>query len=54
MEEIRLEETLLIRMEDLILLDEKKIIARKNIDYIQIFRKHQRDEKNLRNSKMGI
>jgi hypothetical protein len=30
---------LLVQMEDLVLLDEKKIIARKNIDYIQIFKK---------------
>jgi hypothetical protein len=39
---------LIVRMEDLILLDGKRIIARENIDYIQILRKHQRDdEKNL-------
>jgi hypothetical protein len=31
---------LLVRMEDLILLDEKRIITRENIDYIQIIRKH--------------
>jgi hypothetical protein len=31
---------LLVRMENLIMLDEKKIITRENIDYIQIIRKH--------------
>lgn len=31
---------LLVRMEDLILLDEKRSITRENIDYIQIIRKH--------------
>jgi hypothetical protein len=36
-------------MEDLILFDEKKIIAAENIDYIQILRKHQRDDE--KNSK---
>jgi hypothetical protein len=33
---------LLIQMEDLVLLDEKRIIARENIDYIQIFLKIRR------------
>jgi hypothetical protein len=31
---------LLVQMEDLVLLDEKKIIRRENIDYIQIRRNH--------------
>jgi hypothetical protein len=35
---------LTVRIEDLILLDGKRIIARENIDYIQILRKHQRDD----------
>ncbi len=35
---------LLIQMEDLVQLDEKRIIPGENIDYIQIPRKHQRDE----------
>jgi hypothetical protein len=36
-------------MEDLVLFNEKKIVVGKNIDYIQIFRKHQRDdEKHLK------
>jgi hypothetical protein len=35
---------LLVRMEDLVLLDEKMIIAGKNIVYIQILWKHQRDD----------
>jgi hypothetical protein len=39
-------DALLVRMEDLILLDEKIYIARKNIDYIQILRKHHRDDEN--------
>ncbi len=45
---------LLVRMEDLILLDEKRIIATKNIDYIQILRKNQRDdEKHLKKFEDG-
>jgi len=36
-------DALLVRMEDLILLDEKNI-TRKNLDYIEILRKHQRDD----------
>jgi len=40
---------LLVRMEDLVLLDEKQITVWKNIDYVQIFRKLQRnDEKHLK------
>jgi hypothetical protein len=36
-------------MEELVLLDKKRIIARKNIVYIQIIWKHQRDdEKHLK------
>jgi hypothetical protein len=31
-------------MEDLVMLDEKTIITRENIDYIQIIRKHQKDD----------
>ncbi len=41
-------------MEDLVLLDEKKIVARENINYIQILRKHQRDdEKHLKKFEDG-
>jgi hypothetical protein len=41
-------------MEDLILLDEKRIIVGENIDYIQILRKHKRDdEKHLKKFKDG-
>ncbi len=35
---------LLVRMKDLVLLDEKRIRARENIDYIQILNKYQRDD----------
>jgi hypothetical protein len=35
---------LLIQMEDLVFLDEKMIIAKENIVYIQIFWKRQRDD----------
>lgn len=46
-------DALLVRMEDLILLDEKNI-TRKNLDYIEILRKHQRDdEKQLKKFKDG-
>ncbi len=31
---------LLVKMEDLVILDEKRIIARENINYIQILKKH--------------
>jgi hypothetical protein len=35
---------LLFRMEDLVLLDEKRIITGENINYIQILWKHQKDD----------
>jgi hypothetical protein len=35
---------LLDRMEDLVLFYDKNIIARKNINYIQILRKHHKDD----------
>jgi hypothetical protein len=45
---------LLVQMEDLFLFDEKKIIIGKNIDYIRILRKHQKDnEKHLNIFKDG-
>ncbi len=45
---------LLVQMEVLVLLDGKRIIARENIDYIQILRKHKRDdEKHLNKFKDG-
>jgi hypothetical protein len=45
---------LLVQTEDLILFDEKKIIVGKNIDYIQILRKHQKDdEKHLKKFENG-
>jgi hypothetical protein len=45
---------LLIQMEYLVLLDEKRIITRENIDYVHILRKHQRDdEKHLKTFKDG-
>ncbi len=45
---------LLIWMENLVLLDEKRIRVRKNIDYIQILRKHKKyDEKHLKKFKDG-
>jgi hypothetical protein len=31
-------------MEDLVMLDEKEIIVGKNIDYIQLIKKHQKDD----------
>jgi hypothetical protein len=45
---------LLIQMEDFILLNDKKYIVGENIDYIQILRKHQRDdEKQLKKFEVG-
>jgi hypothetical protein len=35
---------LLVQMEDLVMFDEKRIIEVENIDYIQIIRKHQKDD----------
>jgi hypothetical protein len=45
---------LLFRMEDLVLLDEKRIIAGENINYIQILWKHKKyDEKHLKKFEDG-
>ncbi len=45
---------LLIQMEDFILFNDKIIIVGENIDYIQILKKHQRDdEKQLKKFKDG-
>ncbi len=35
---------LLVRMRDLVIFDEKRIVVRENIDYIQILKKYQRDD----------
>jgi hypothetical protein len=46
---------LLVRMEDLVLLDEKRIITKENINYIQIIMNHQiDDEKHLKKLEDGI
>jgi hypothetical protein len=37
----------LVQMEDLVLFDKKRIIARENINYIQTFRNHQRGDEKL-------
>jgi len=39
---------LLVQMEDLVMFDEKRIIEVENIDYIQIIRKHQKDDEILK------
>jgi hypothetical protein len=45
---------LLVRMEDLVLFDEKNIIVGENINCIQILRRHQRDDqKHLKNFEDG-
>jgi hypothetical protein len=45
---------LLVQMENLVMLDEKKVIIGKNINYIHIFRKYQRDdEKHLKKFEDG-
>jgi hypothetical protein len=40
----KLMNALLVRMRDLVIFDEKRIVVRENIDYIQILKKYQRDD----------